>query len=118
MLQLQLQIQHAAFIAPRLDFLDAIAVRFGDTEFDETKCILGKTRVAQAKPVATFGCKVRENLSIQEFRKSADSESVSVGATTFVAGGGAAGFGGAGVALTGVGGETDFGATSVPARRQ
>src|SRR5207244_7264711 len=35
-----------------------------------------------------------------------------VGAITFVAGGGATGFGGAGVAVTAVGGATDFGATS------
>src|SRR2546423_2061367 len=69
MLQLQLQIQHAALIAPRLDLLDAIAICFGDTEFDETKCVLGKTRVAQAKPVAAFGCEVRENLSIQKIEE-------------------------------------------------
>src|SRR5438552_371512 len=69
MLQLQLQIQHAALVAPRLDFLDAIPIRFGDTEFDETKCVLGKARVAQAKPVAAFGCEVRKNLSIQKIEE-------------------------------------------------
>ena len=63
-LQFNLQIEHAALVAPGLNFFDPIAVRFGDAKFNESKCVFGKTGVAEAKCFAAFGRKIREYLAI------------------------------------------------------
>ena len=55
MLQLDLVIEHAALFAPSLDFFDPIAIGFGDTELNESKCIFGKTGVTEPKLFTAFG---------------------------------------------------------------
>ena len=64
MLQFDLQIEHAALVAPGLDFFHAIPICFGDAEFNKAKCVFGKTSVAEPKLFAAFGREVGEYLSI------------------------------------------------------
>ena len=64
MMQFNLQIKHAPLIAPPLHFLDAIAITFSDAEFDETKCVFGKTRFAETRAIAASGREIRNYLAI------------------------------------------------------
>ena len=64
MLQFDLQIEHAPFVAPILHFLDAIAITFSDAQFDEPKSVFGKTRFAEAHAIAASGGEVRKYLTI------------------------------------------------------
>ncbi len=64
MMKFCLQIEHPSFVAPALHFFDAIAIDFSDAEFDKAKCILGKTRFAEAHPIAASGGEVRNYLAI------------------------------------------------------
>ena len=69
MVQFRLEIEHAALIAPGLDFFDASPVGLGYAKLHKAKGIFGKSRVAQTKPAAALGGEIRKNLSIQEIEE-------------------------------------------------
>ena len=69
MLQFDLQIEHAPFVAPTLHFFDAIAIAFGNAQFHETKRVFGKTRFAEAHPIAAPGGKIWNDLAIQKIEQ-------------------------------------------------
>ena len=69
-MQPHLHIEHAPFIAPRLDFFDAAPVTFGDAQFHKAKRVVGKTRIVQAHPIATMRLKIGKNLALDEFNEN------------------------------------------------
>ena len=68
-MQAHLHIQHAAFIAPVLDFFDAAPITFGHAQLHEAKCVVGKPRIVQTHPVAATRLEVRKNLALDEFNE-------------------------------------------------
>jgi len=66
-LQAHLDVEHAPFIAPVLNFLDAAAVGFGHPQLHETKGVVGKTRVVQAHPIAAARAQIGKNLPVDKF---------------------------------------------------
>src|SRR5437016_10725190 len=69
MMQLCLEIEHAPFVAPALDFFHAIAIPFGNAEFYESKRVFGKTRFAKTHSIAPARRKIRHDLAIQEIEE-------------------------------------------------
>ena len=63
-MQFDLEIEHPPFVAPALHFFDAIAIGFGNAEFDEAKRVFGKTRFAEKHAIAASGGEVRNYLAI------------------------------------------------------
>jgi len=69
MMQTHLQIEHPAFVAPRLDFFDPAPVAFGDAQFHEAKRVVGKTRIVQAHSITAAGAQIGKNLPLDEFNQ-------------------------------------------------
>ena len=69
MVQSHLKIEHPPFVAPGLDFFDAAPVRFSHPQFHEAKRIVGKTRIAEAHPIAAMRSQVRQNLALDELNQ-------------------------------------------------
>src|ERR1700730_2833340 len=69
-LHLGLQVEHAPFVAPSLDFLGACAVNLRYPKFNEPKCVFGEASVAEPIFFAASRGKVRNHLSIKELFKN------------------------------------------------
>ena len=67
MLQPGLQIEHAAFVTPGLDFFHASAIAFRDAQLDQPEYVVGKARVAQPVTLAAVRAKVGPDLALDKF---------------------------------------------------
>ena len=69
MLQPGLQIEHAPFIAPCLNFFDARPIRFRDAQLRKTEGLLSETRIVQSKFFTAPCGEIGENLPFDELRQ-------------------------------------------------
>src|SRR5207248_2143791 len=68
-LQFNLEIEHAALVAPALYFFHAISIRFANAQLDETKCVFGEARIAKSHPIAAARGKIRNDLAIEKIEE-------------------------------------------------
>ena len=66
MVQFRLQIEHAALVAPRLDFFHPAAIRFGHAQFCETERVVRKARVVELEFFAAARAEIRKNLPLDK----------------------------------------------------
>ena len=69
MMQPCLKIEHAALVAPRLDFFNPNPIRFRDSKFHKTKCVVRIAAIAEAKFVAAFRAEIREHLPLEKLNQ-------------------------------------------------
>jgi len=64
MLHFSLQIEHAALVAPGLDFVHAHAIGLRDAKPDEAEDVFGKSRVTESITLTALGRQIGYYLSI------------------------------------------------------
>jgi hypothetical protein len=65
MVKAGLEIEHAPFVAPGLDFFNATAVGFGHAQLHEAEGVVGEPGVAEAEPLAATRPEVGKNLAFK-----------------------------------------------------
>jgi hypothetical protein len=65
-LQAHLDIEHAPFIAPVLDFFDPAPVGFGHAQLHEAKGVVGETRIIEPHPIAAARAQIGKDLAVDK----------------------------------------------------
>ena len=68
-LEPDLEVEHSALVAPRLDFIHAAAVPLRHAQFRKPKRVLGKATVVHAHAITAARAKVRKDLPVDEFHE-------------------------------------------------
>ena len=66
MVQFRLQIEHAALVAPHLDFFNPAAIHFGHAQFCETESVVRKARVVELEFFAAARAEIGKNLPLEK----------------------------------------------------
>src|ERR1700693_2425674 len=67
--QLGLPIEHAALVAPRLDFFHPAAIRFGHAQFCITESVVRKAGIVELEPFAAACAEIRKNLPLDKLNQ-------------------------------------------------